>query len=43
MGIINAFIEILAIGINLYAMRRMIHKKRMELAEQRLNNGLPTV
>jgi len=43
MGIINAGLEVLAIFISLYAMRRMIHKKRMELMQQRLNNGIPTV
>jgi hypothetical protein len=43
MGIIGAFLDMLGIAISLYAMRRMIHKKRMELMEQRLNYGVPTV
>lgn len=43
MGIINVGLELFAIGINIYALRRMIHKKRMELMQQRLNSGVPTV
>jgi hypothetical protein len=43
MGIVNAAMDLLAICISVYAMRRMIHKKRMEFMEQRLNNGEPTV
>jgi len=43
MGIVNAGLEILSIAISLYALRRMIHKKRMSFMEQRLKNGVPTV
>jgi hypothetical protein len=42
MGIINAAMEVFSISISIYAMRRMIHKKRMELMDQRYNNGAPT-
>jgi hypothetical protein len=43
MGIINAGLEVFAICINIYALRRMIHKKKMELRQQRLNSGMPAV
>jgi len=43
MGIVNAGMDVLAICISFYAMRRMIHKKRMEFRKQRLNNGESTV
>jgi len=41
-GVINAAMDVFALCISFYAMRRMIHKKRMELMERRLNNGVPT-